>query len=122
TMMLLAPQTMINMKPVGPVVAACGVSAAVFSGLLIGTLHAWLIAVVRLPPFVATLATLVGLRSLARALCGYITAKTLSGSGNTEINVYDPYFQFLRDHVSIYFGVFLLLAALTWLILSGTVL
>src|SRR5438128_1168226 len=102
TMMLLAPQTMINMRPVGPVVAGCGVAAAIAAGFLIGTLHAWLITAVRLPPFVATLATLVGLRSFARALCGYVTAKTLHGSGNTEINVYDPYFQFVRDHVWIY--------------------
>jgi ribose/xylose/arabinose/galactoside ABC-type transport system permease subunit len=122
TMMLLAPETMINMRPVGPVVAACGVLAALMSGFLIGTLHAWLITSVRLPPFVATLATLVGLRSFARALCGYITAKTLGGSGNTEINVYDPYFKFVRDHVSIYVVAFLVLAACTWLILSRTVL
>lgn len=122
TMMLLAPEAMINMKPVGPVVAGCGVLAAVLSGFLIGTLHAWLITAVRLPPFVATLATLVGLRSFARALCGYITAKTLHGSGNTEINVYDPYFQFVRDHVWIYGLVFLVLAAFTWVLLSRTVL
>ncbi len=122
TMMLLAPDTMINMKPVGPVVALSGVLAAVLSGFLIGTLHAWLITSIRLPPFVATLATLVGLRSFARALCGYITAKTLHGSGNTEINVYDPYFQFVRDHVWIYGLVFLALAAFTWLLLSRTVL
>src|SRR5205085_10019158 len=62
TMMLIAPETMINMRPVGPAVAICGVVAAVFSGFLIGTLHAWLITSVRLPPFVATLATLVGVR------------------------------------------------------------
>jgi len=122
TMMMLAPETMINMRPVGPLVAGCGVVAAIASGFLIGTLHAWLITSVRLPPFVATLATLVGLRSFARAFCGYITAKTLGGSGNTEINVYDPYFQFLRDHVWIYAAVFLLLAAFTWILLSRTVL
>ncbi len=122
TMMLLAPETMINMRPVGPLVATCGVLAAVASGFLIGSLHAWLITAVRLPPFVATLATLVGLRSFARALCGYITAKTLGGSGNTEINVYDPYFQFVRDHVWIYGIVFLVLAAFTWLLLSRIVL
>jgi len=122
TMMLLAPETMINMRPVGPLVATCGVIAAVVAGFLIGSLHAWLITAVRLPPFVATLATLVGLRSFARALCGYITAKTLGGSGNTEINVYDPYFQFVRDHVWIYGVVFLVLAAFTWLLLSRTVL
>jgi ribose/xylose/arabinose/galactoside ABC-type transport system permease subunit len=37
-------------------------------GLMIGTLHAWLITNVGLPPFIATLATLVGLRSFGRAL------------------------------------------------------
>jgi ribose transport system permease protein len=123
TMMLLAPQTMINMQPVGPLVAFCGVATAILSGFLVGTLHAWLITAVRLPPFVATLATLVGLRSFARALCGYITAKTLSGSGNTEINVYDPYFAFVRDNVwYVYVPVFVLLAAFTFLLLGSTVL
>jgi ribose/xylose/arabinose/galactoside ABC-type transport system permease subunit len=123
TMMLLAPRTMINMEPVGPVVAAAGVLAAITSGFLVGTLHAWLITSVRLPPFVATLATLVGLRSFARAYCGYITAKTLSGSGNTEINVYDPYFKFMRDEVWIVFvPTFLALAAFTFVLLNYTVL
>ncbi|MEZ5945009.1 MAG: ABC transporter permease [Planctomycetaceae bacterium] len=42
--------------------------ATLFVGFLIGTLHAWLITVVNLPPFVATLASLVGIRSLARLL------------------------------------------------------
>jgi ribose/xylose/arabinose/galactoside ABC-type transport system permease subunit len=110
------------MQPVGLGVAACGVGAAITSGFLVGTLHAWLITSVRLPPFVATLATLVGLRSFARALCGYITAKTLGGSGNTEINVYGGCFKFVREHVSIYCAVFVLLAAFTWLLLSRTVL
>src|SRR6478752_1562979 len=32
TMMLLAPNALINMQPVGPVVAACGVAAAILSG------------------------------------------------------------------------------------------
>src|SRR6478609_2073349 len=51
TMMLLAPNALINMQPVGPVVAACGVAAAIVAGFLVGTLHAWLITSVRLPPF-----------------------------------------------------------------------
>jgi len=123
TMMLLAPETMINMRPVGPLVAFCGIAAAILSGFLVGTLHAWLITAVRLPPFVATLATLVGLRSFARALCGYVTAKTLGGSGNTEINVYDPYFSFIRDHIwYVYVPVFVALAAFTYLLLGSTVL
>jgi ribose/xylose/arabinose/galactoside ABC-type transport system permease subunit len=123
TMMLLAPQTMMNMEPVGLLVASAGVLAAIAAGLLVGTLHAWLITSVRLPPFVATLATLVGLRSFARAFCGYITAKTLGGSGNTEINVYDPYFKFMRDEVWIVFvPTFLVLAAFTYVLLNHTVL
>ncbi|MCA9054269.1 MAG: ABC transporter permease, partial [Planctomycetaceae bacterium] len=43
------------------------------AAVLIGSLHAWLITVVKLPPFVATLASLVGLRSLARLLIQDIT-------------------------------------------------
>lgn len=38
------------------------------AAFLIGSFHAWLITVIKLPPFVATLASLVGLRSLARLL------------------------------------------------------
>jgi ribose/xylose/arabinose/galactoside ABC-type transport system permease subunit len=123
TMMLLARDSMMNMQPVGAWVAAAGIVAAIVSGFLVGTLHTWLITSVRLPPFVATLATLVGLRSFARAYCGYITAKTLGGSGNTEINVYDPYFKFMRDEVWIVFvPTFLVLAAFTFILLNYTVL
>lgn len=43
-------------------------ACTIFCALLIGTFHTWLITVIELPPFVATLATLVGLRSLARML------------------------------------------------------
>ncbi|MBW8884383.1 MAG: ABC transporter permease [Planctomycetia bacterium] len=103
TMLILSPQPTTDVGNVGAVVATCGVAAALLSGFLVGTLHAWLITAVRLPPFIATLATLVGLRSFARALCGYITAR-------------------VREHVWIYGTVCLALAALTWLLLSRTVL
>jgi ribose/xylose/arabinose/galactoside ABC-type transport system permease subunit len=122
TMLILSPQPTTDVGNVGAVVATCGVAAALLSGFLVGTLHAWLITAVRLPPFIATLATLVGLRSFARALCGYITARKVHGSGNTEINVYADYFTFVREHVWIYGTVCLALAALTWLLLSRTVL
>jgi ribose/xylose/arabinose/galactoside ABC-type transport system permease subunit len=44
------------------------------ASFLIGSFHAWLITVIRLPPFVATLASLVGLRSLARLLIQDVTS------------------------------------------------
>src|ERR1051326_2094237 len=60
---------------VGPIGVFCAVGGAILSGFLVGTLHTWLITSIRLPPFVATLATLVGLRSFARAMCEFITTQ-----------------------------------------------
>ncbi len=54
-------------------IVVLGISAGMFSGFLVGTLHAWLVTCIGLPPFVATLSTLVGLRSLARILCEFTT-------------------------------------------------
>ena len=45
-----------------------GVAATLLLGFFVGTFNAWLITKIGLQPFVATLATLVGLRSLAWAL------------------------------------------------------
>lgn len=56
----------------GVISAALGLT--LFATFLVGSFHAWLITVVKLPPFVATLASLVGLRSLARLLMQDITA------------------------------------------------
>jgi ribose/xylose/arabinose/galactoside ABC-type transport system permease subunit len=90
-------------------------------GLLIGSLHAWLITVIGLPPFVATLATLVGLRSFARALCENVTA-TVIGARSTQIQIFDPRFRYLATSVWIPAVVFAALAAIAWLLLSKTVL
>ncbi len=49
-------------------VVALATVVTIVSALMIGTFHAWLITVIRLPPFVATLASLVGLRSLAELI------------------------------------------------------
>jgi ribose/xylose/arabinose/galactoside ABC-type transport system permease subunit len=101
---------------------ALAIGAALLSGLLVGTLHAWLITAIRLPPFVATLATLVGLRSFARALCLFVT-KQRWGSESQQINVNTPFFAWLKEHnVWIMTATFIVLAVLTWLILSRTVL
>ena len=121
TMLALAPAEMVGFKPVGAAVVAAGCLASLLAGFLVGTLHTWLITAVRLPPFIATLATLVGLRSLARALATSTTAALLP-TKNSQINVYDPAFKFVRDNVWIPVAVFGVLAFVTWLLLTRTVL
>jgi ribose/xylose/arabinose/galactoside ABC-type transport system permease subunit len=121
TMLLISPAAMIGFKPAGPLAVTLGCLAALASGFLVGTLHAWLITAIRLPPFIATLATLVGLRSLARALAESATA-ALTPSKNNLINVADPFFKTIRDNVWIPVAVFAALAVLTWILLTKTVL
>lgn len=121
TMLALATAEMQGFKPVGAAAVAAGCGASLLSGFLVGTLHAWLITAVRLPPFIATLATLVGLRSLARALASSATAALLP-TKNSQINVYDPMFKFVRENVWIPVVVFALLASATWILLTRTVL
>jgi ribose/xylose/arabinose/galactoside ABC-type transport system permease subunit len=62
--------------PPGPHLIALAMALTLVLGLLIGLLHALMINQLRLPPFIATLATMAGLRSLAAIL-----------SGNRSINV-----------------------------------
>lgn len=121
TMVALAPAAMLGFKPVGPTIVAVACLASLLVGFLVGTLHAWLITAVRLPPFIATLATLVGLRSFARALCESTTA-AFTPTKSAMINVSDPLFKAVRDNVWIPVAVFGLLAFATWLILTRTVL
>ena len=119
-MLLLAPERMVNNEPLGWGVIAAGIAGALVAGLLIGSLHAWLITAVGLPPFVATLATLVGLRSLGRALVEHVTAGTL-GSASTQIQIYDEQFRDLGRQVSNMIVLFLILAAACWVLMSRTV-
>jgi len=121
TMLALAPEQMAGFRPVGPAVVAAGCAASLVAGFLVGTLHAWLVTTIRLPPFIATLATLVGLRSLARALCERATA-AFTPTKSALVNVADPAFKAIRDHVWIPVAVFAVLALLTWLLLTRTVL
>ena len=99
----------------------CAIGGAILSGFLVGILHTWLITSIRLPPFVATLATLVGLRSFARAMCEYITAQRW-GSPYQQVNVNTPVFIYIKEHLWIATTVFAVLAVATWLILGRTVL
>jgi len=121
TMHALAPQQMTAFKPVGGWVVAVAVAASLAVGFCVGSLHAWLVTSIRLPPFIATLATLVGLRSLARALCEGATA-ALTPTKSALINVSDPVFRTIRENVWIPVGVFAVLAVFTWVLLTRTVL
>ena len=121
TMLALAPTEMMAFQPVGWEIVLIAILASLFTGFFVGTLHTWLITVVHLPPFVATLATLVGLRSFARALCESSTS-VLTPTKSAVINVADPLFKSVRDNVWFSVGTFLVLACITWLILTRTVL
>ena len=121
TMLALAPAEMIGFKPVGPLAVVTAIGASLTAGFLVGTLHAWLVTSIRLPPFIATLATLVGLRSFARALCESTTA-SFTPTKSALINVYDPFFKTVRDNVWISVAGFGVLALFTWIILTRTVL
>jgi len=119
-MLLLAPEEMIGAQPVGLGVIMIAITGTLFVGFLIGSLHAWLITTVGLPPFVATLATLVGLRSFSRAIVENITEAVI-GAPTTQIQIFDSSFRYLATSVWIPAALFIGLAALCWLLLSRTV-
>jgi ribose/xylose/arabinose/galactoside ABC-type transport system permease subunit len=117
---LLSPQEMSLARPFSLGVMILAVAGTLVAGFLIGSLHAWLITVVGLPPFVATLATLVGLRSFARAIVRNVTAHILGGE-KTQIDIADPRFRYLTTSLWIPVLLFALLAAAAWLLMSRTV-
>ncbi len=91
------------------------IAGTLLVGAMIGTLHAWLITSVGLPPFVATLATLVGLRSFGRGL-----TPTLTG-GKSQIDFPDAALRdTLKDVTSISI-LFVLFAFALWILMSRTV-
>jgi len=103
----------------GTAVFAAGIGAAVAVGFLIGTIHTWLITIVGLPPFVATLASLVGLRSLAKVLNQEITASL--GNQSTKLNIDDRAFIALGRTWWIPLVIFLVLGVLAWILMNRTV-
>jgi len=114
-MVQLAPAAMRQGTPVGIPVMAAAIAVTLVVGFLIGSLHTWLITVLGLPPFVATLATLVGLRSLGRGLVAYYS------QGSSQIQIFDEQFRFLATSVWIPVLLFLVLAAVVWILMSRTV-
>jgi ribose/xylose/arabinose/galactoside ABC-type transport system permease subunit len=100
---------------------AAAIVGTLIVGFLIGTLHAWLITVIGLPPFVATLASLVGLRSLARVFVQEVTATLTPTGKTTQIYIFDPSFSKLGSTWWIPLVIFLALSLLAWLLMSRTV-
>jgi ribose/xylose/arabinose/galactoside ABC-type transport system permease subunit len=104
-----------------------GIAGALVVGFLIGTLHTWQITSIGLPPFIATLASLVGLRSLAKVLNKQVTSAL--GSQTVQIYVFDPDFTRLggRGGNVVFwhwfpFLVFIVLALAFWFLMNRTVL
>lgn len=95
--------------PDSTIAAAIVITLAV--GLLVGVGHAFLINVFRLPPFIATLATLSGLRSLATVI-----------SNNQSVNVGFDSFRFIAVDNRWTVGIFLVVALLGSVMLGATVL
>jgi ribose/xylose/arabinose/galactoside ABC-type transport system permease subunit len=98
-----------------------GLLAGVVTGFMVGTLHAWMIVALRLPPFIVTLGTLVGLRSFSRGLCQWANI-TWRGNRTEEVTLLDPFFGDLSERVFVSFAVWVILALILWIILSRTVL
>ncbi|MFO0896454.1 MAG: ABC transporter permease [Pirellulales bacterium] len=103
-------------------VIALAIAGTLFVGFLIGSLHAWLITVIGLPPFIATLASLVGLRSLARAMVPTVQGYVTPGAGTqNQVNIFDAGFRYLETSIWIPAVVFVALAAVCTLLLTRTV-
>jgi len=64
----LAPAAILAKSEVGPGVLLAATVITLVTALLIGVFHARLITRLGLPPFIATLGTLIGLRSLGRVI------------------------------------------------------
>ena len=64
----LAPAAIQAKSDVGPAVLLAAIAATLVAAVLVGILHATLITRLGLPPFIATLGTLIGLRSLGRVI------------------------------------------------------
>ncbi|MEQ1825429.1 MAG: ABC transporter permease [Pirellula sp.] len=101
-----------NLSRPAVVVAMAG---TIIVGGMIGTLHAWLITRIGLPPFIATLATLVGLRSFGRGLAPVIA------SGKSQIDFPDMDLRDTLKDVTTISIVFVGFALLLWFLMSRTV-
>lgn len=97
--------------PPSVAVLALGIGLTLAFGLAIGLLHAVMIVSLRLPPFIATLATMAGLRSLAAIM-----------SQNRTINVKYPAFRELGNNTYWSLAIFSAVALALSLMMGTTVL
>ncbi len=93
------------------VIVVASIALALVMGLLIGLFHAFLITMVRLPPFIATLATMAGLRSLAKI-----------ADGNHTVTVRYYAFRVLGDDYRVSLGIFVVVAMVFSILMGNTVL
>ncbi|MFO0942498.1 MAG: ABC transporter permease [Pirellulales bacterium] len=100
---------------VGAITVVLSIAGTLIAGAMIGTLHAWLITAIGLPPFIATLATLVGLRSFGRALAPIMM------NGKSQIDFPDPALRSMLKDVTYISIAFAVLAILVWIVMSWTV-
>ncbi|MCC6511392.1 MAG: ABC transporter permease [Pirellulaceae bacterium] len=92
------------------------IAGTLLAGAAVGTLHAWLITCVGLPPFIATLATLVGLRSFSRGLTLAVT------NNKTQIDFTNEALRNTLKDVTNISIVFVIFALAVWFLMSRTVL
>lgn len=116
---LVAPDSADPTADVPLWIIASAIMITMLVGLLVGTLHTWLITIVGLPPFVATLASLVGLRSLALIMTKAVTA--WQGQQAFKINIQDEMFGFLGSQWWIPLVVFAVVAGTAWILMNKTV-
>ena len=97
--------------PPSTAVLALGIALTLAFGLSVGLAHAGMIVWLRLPPFIATLATMAGLRSCAAIL-----------SQNRTINVKYQAFRVLGDNVYWTLSIFIAVALTLSVMMGATVL
>lgn len=103
-------------------IPAVALLLTMFVAFLVGSFHAWLITVLRLPPFVATLASLVGLRSLARLLVQDLTFIRF-GQRQSTITIADETLTSIsQQNWWVPCLVWLVVGVALWILLSRTVL
>ncbi|QDT36366.1 ABC transporter permease [Stratiformator vulcanicus] len=103
-------------------VMVLAIVAALLAAILVGSLHAWLITAVRLPPFVATLASLIGLRSLSRMVIPDVYRFASEGEQSARlISIFDQNFKLLFKLWYIPPLTLIVISGLTWFVLSKTI-